>query len=250
MVAAITLFRLSNHEWDSLARLDPLWAICSRDDARNGRWDLDAFFASGADEVEAVFSHLEARPARFGTALDFGCGAGRTVRALSERFELCYGVDSSAEMIRLASEFNGDRPNCVFEHKSYPLLAQIGSDSIDFVYSSLVLQHLASERDVLDYLREFVRVVRPGGTIVFQLPSRLPVRHRLQPRRRLFRALARLGLSEGWLYRRARLHPISMIGVDETQVRSLLAGVGAAVRRVETVDPNSALAGKRYFAEA
>jgi hypothetical protein len=41
-----------------------------------------------------------------------------------------------------------------------------------------------------------------------------------------------------------------MIGVDETQVRSVLAGVGAAVRRVETVDPNSALAGKRYFAEA
>jgi SAM-dependent methyltransferase len=241
---------VSDRDWDSLARLDPLWAICSRDDARNGQWDLDAFFASGADEIAAVFSHSEARPARFTAALDFGCGAGRIVRALSSRFELCYGVDSSAEMIRLAREFNRDFENCVFEHKSYPLLAEIRSDSIDFVYSSFVLQHLASEREVLDYLREFVRVVRPGGTIVFQLPSRLPLRYRLQPRRRLFRALAGQGVSEEWLYRRARLHPISMIGVDETQVRSVLAGVGAAVRRVETVDPNSALAGKRYFAEA
>jgi SAM-dependent methyltransferase len=232
-----------------LARLDPLWAICSRDDARNARWDLDAFFASGADEIAAVFSRPEARPARFTTALDFGCGAGRIVRALSARFELCYGVDISAEMITLAREFNRDCPNCVFEHKSDVLLAQVPSDSIDFVYSSFVLQHLASEREVLDYVREFVRVVRPGGTIVFQLPESLPLRYRLQPRRRLFRALSKLGVSEEWLYRSARLHPISMIGVDETQVQSVLAGVGAATRRVETVDPTSALAGKRYFAE-
>jgi SAM-dependent methyltransferase len=231
-----------------MARLDPLWAICSRADARNGRWDLDVFFASGADEVAGVFSRPEARPAQLNAALDFGCGAGRIVRALSERFELCYGVDSSAEMIRLAREFNRDRPACVFEHKTYPLLAQIRSGSIDFVYSSFVLQHLASESEVLEYIREFARIVRPGGTIVFQLPESLPLRYRLQPRRRLFLSLSKLGVSEEWLYRRARLHPISMIGVDEPHVRSVLADVGAATGRVETVDPTSALAGKRYFA--
>ena len=240
---------MSDREWDSLALLDPLWAICSRDDVRNRRWDLDAFFASGAGEVATVLSRREARPARFEAALDFGCGAGRLVRALSTRFELCYGVDSSAEMIRLAEELNRDLENCVFEHKNYPLLAQIRSDSIDFVYSSFVLQHMASEREVLDYVREFVRVVRPGGTLVFQLPESLPLRYRVQPRRRLFRALSSLGVSEEWLYRRARLHPISMIGVDETEVLSVLAGAGAAVQRVEVVDPASVLAGKRYFAE-
>lgn len=232
-----------------MARLDPLWAICTRDDARNGRWDLEAFFASGADEIAAVLSHPEAQPDRFKAALDFGCGAGRIVRALSTRFELCYGVDSSAEMVRLAREFNRDLENCVFEHKSYRLLAQIRSDSIDFVYSSFVLQHLASEREALDYVREFVRIVRPGGKIVFQLPEALSLRRRLQPRRRLFGALSKLGVSEEWLYRRARLHPISMIGVDEARVRSALAAAGAATRRVETVDPTSALAGKRYIAE-
>jgi SAM-dependent methyltransferase len=231
-----------------LARLDPLWAICSRDEARNERWDLDSFFATGVDELAAVLSHPEAQPDRFKAALDFGCGVGRIVRALSVRFELCYGVDSSAEMVRLAREFNRDLENCVFEHKSYPLLAEIGSDSIDFVYSSFVLQHLASECEALDYVREFARIVRPGGTIVFQLPESLPLRSRLQPRRRLFQALRALSVSERWLYRRARLHPISMIGVDEEQVRSILAHTGAVIRRVEVVDPTSALAGKRYFA--
>jgi SAM-dependent methyltransferase len=231
-----------------LARLDPLWAICTREDARNGRWDLDAFFASGTDEVAAVLSRPEARPARFEAALDFGCGAGRVVRALSPRFELCYGLDSSAEMIRLARELNRGRENCVFEHKNSPLLAQVDSDSIDFVYSSFVLQHLASVGEALDYVREFVRVVRPGGTIVFQLPEKLPLRNRIQLRRRLFRALANLGASEEWLYTSARLHPIGMIGVDETEVLSVLADAGAAIRRVEVVDPASVLAGKRYFA--
>jgi len=231
-----------------LARLDPLWAICSRDDARNGQWDLDAFFASGADEVAAVLSYPEARPVRFAAALDFGCGAGRIARALSARFDVCYAIDISQEMIRLAREFNRDRPNCVFEHKGDALLAQVRSNSFDFVYSSFVLQHLSSEREVLDYVREFVRVVRPGGTIVFQLPESLPLRYRLQPRRRLFRTLCKLGVSEEWLYRRARLHPISMIGVDASQVQSVLVETGAAVRRIDVVDPTSALAGKRYFA--
>jgi SAM-dependent methyltransferase len=232
-----------------LARLDPLWAICSRDEARNERWDLDSFFASGVDELAAVLSRPEAQPDRFKAALDFGCGVGRIVRALSARFELCYGVDSSAEMIRLAREFNRDLENCVFEHKDYPLLAEIRSDSIDFLYSSFVLQHLASEREALDYVCEFARVVRPGGTIVFQLPESLPLRYRLQPRRRLFRALSKVGVPEEWLYLRARLHPISMIGVDETRVRSVVAGVGAATRLVETVDPTTALAGNRYFVQ-
>lgn len=232
-----------------MARLDPLWAICSRDEAKDEQWDLDSFFASGVDELAAVMTHPEAQPDRFETALDFGCGVGRIVRALSARFELCYGVDSSAEMIRLARELNRNLENCIFQHKSYPLLEDIRSDSIDFLYSSFVLQHLASEREALDYVREFTRIVRPGGTIVFQLPEALSLRYRLQPRRRLFRALSKLGVSEEWLYRRARLHPISMIGVDETEVLSVLASVGAAVQRVEIVDPRSALAGKRYFAQ-
>ena len=76
-------------EWDALARLDPLWAILSRPDRRGGGWSLDAFFATGDDEVESVLARREAQPDRFGVALDFGCGVGRLARALSTRFERC-----------------------------------------------------------------------------------------------------------------------------------------------------------------
>ena len=46
----------------------------------------------------------------------------------------------------------------------------IGDRSIDFVYSSIVLQHIPRPYS-LAYLREFCRVIRPGGLIVFQIPT-------------------------------------------------------------------------------
>src|SRR5919199_372694 len=103
-------------DWDALARLDPLWAICSRPDTRGGRWDEDAFFASGEEELARVLARPEARPARFETALDFGCGVGRVMRALARRFDRCYGLDSSREMINAARRLNSGCANCVFAH--------------------------------------------------------------------------------------------------------------------------------------
>ena len=44
------------------------------------------------------------------------------------------------------------------------------SDSFAFVYSSIVLQHL-EPRYQKRYLSEFIRVLAPGGLLVFQLPS-------------------------------------------------------------------------------
>jgi SAM-dependent methyltransferase len=150
-------------------------------------------------------------------------------------------------MVRLARELNHDRPNCVFFQRDRPLLEQVESGSVDFVYSAFVLQHLSSEREALGYVRELVRVVRPGGTIVFQLPPRLPLLRRLQPRRRLFHGLRSLGVGEGWLYRTGRLHPIRLIGIDPEDVRAAVEAAGAQVVRTEAVDPASPLAGTRYF---
>ena len=230
-------------EWDALARLDPLWAILSRPDARNGRWSADEFFATGVAEIDAVFSHAEAQPAGWGVAIDFGCGVGRLTRALGERFDRCYGVDASAEMVAQARRLNADRPNCSFEVAD---LSGFATGSADFVYSSFVLQHLHSNREIETCLGEFLRVVAPNGRVVFQLPERLSFRHRLQPRRRLFALLRRLGASERWLYTRARLHPVGMRGLDRTEVLATLERAGGSVLHVDAVDPGEEIAGLRY----
>jgi SAM-dependent methyltransferase len=232
-------------EWDALARLDPLWAILSRPEARDGGWSVAEFFATGETEIDAVFSHAEARPAHWRVAIDFGCGVGRLTRALGERFGRCHGVDASAEMIAQARRLNADRPNCSFEVAD---LSGVESGSADFVYSSFVLQHLRSNREIETALGEFLRVVAPGGRVVFQLPERLSFRRRLQPRRRLFALLSRLGASERWLYTRARLHPVSLRGLDEERVRAVVSAARGTVLRCERVDPAADLGGVRYYA--
>jgi SAM-dependent methyltransferase len=101
---------------------------------------------------------------------------------------------------------------------SRPDLALFADGEFDLVYTSVVLQHLS--RDLArSYLAEFARVLRPGGSLIFQLP----VRPRWTLRGVLHRILppAILGL----LQRRVLGYPapMRMHGMRERRVRSLLA---------------------------
>ena len=53
-------------------------------------------------------------------------------------------------------------------------------------------------------------VERPGGAIVFTLPSHIPLVYRAQWRRRLYHGLRRIGVPADTVYRRLRLQPIAM----------------------------------------
>ncbi len=50
-------------------------------------------------------------------------------------------------------------------------LEKIPSESIDFLLSLIVLQHIP-KKFIKGYLSEFLRVTKPGGLIVFQIPTR------------------------------------------------------------------------------
>jgi ubiquinone/menaquinone biosynthesis C-methylase UbiE len=45
--------------------------------------------------------------------------------------------------------------------------------AFDLVYSRITLQHIAP-RYTLRYLREFIRVLAPGGVLSIQIPERVP----------------------------------------------------------------------------
>jgi ubiquinone/menaquinone biosynthesis C-methylase UbiE len=81
------------------------------------------------------------------------------------------GVDISPTMIErarlLPQRFKG---RSEFLVNGRPDLRLFPDDRFDLVFSKIVLQH-NEPRVTLAYLREFVRVTRPGGMIVFQLPS-------------------------------------------------------------------------------
>ena len=159
--------------WETHGEQDPLWAVYVAPGTRGGKWDVDAFFATGRAEVERVWATLpiDGRPARRALALDFGCGVGRLTRALAERFDKVIGVDVSAPMVDRAREFAQDDPRMSFVLNPSDNLSFVADGAVDLVYSSLVLQHM-SRPLAQRYLAEFVRVLAPDGAAVVQVASR------------------------------------------------------------------------------
>jgi ubiquinone/menaquinone biosynthesis C-methylase UbiE len=221
-------------DWEELAAVDPLWAILAAPERRWGRWPLDEFFATGEEEIAQVLDVASGLgyPTQHERALDFGCGVGRLTRALSGRFREAVGIDISEEMIRLARELSPPE-NCSFELNTRSDLTHFASASFDFVYSSLVLQHLPRRDLVRAYLGEFLRVLRPGGLAVFQALSHLPVARRLQPRRRAYALLHHAGLRHEFLLSRLKLVPVRLATISEDDVRSTVEARRGIVEHVE-----------------
>jgi SAM-dependent methyltransferase len=221
---SVELKEVQRH-WHTFGKIDPLWAIVSHPDKRYGKWKRDEFFASGEGEIDRILRHVDslAFPLRRGRALDFGCGVGRLTQALARRFRQCDGVDIARSMVKLARKY--DRParrlwyetarlvnalssgqyrwadcrpgfarllqghNCRYVVNTSKDLALFSDDTFDFVYSSLVLQHMRPEYSK-NYIKEFLRVLAPGGLAVFQIPSRYMPEQEL-----LYKARIRVGLS-------------------------------------------------------
>ena len=224
--------------WDALAELDPLWAILSDPKKKFGRWDRAEFFTAGDQEAERVLAMCRSHgiSVSYGKLLDFGCGVGRMTRAFSRHFESCVGIDISEKMIALARQFNSGHPCCEFIASDAGVLPFV-EKSFDFVFTVLVLQHLASRSMILEYIAEFIRVAKDNATIVFQLPNEVPLRRRIQLRRRLWPWLESLGIPPSSLFNKLGLAPILMNGVSRQEIERFVPVQGGRVQAVERYDP-------------
>jgi SAM-dependent methyltransferase len=158
--------------WDEFGKTDPLWAIMTEPDKRDGKWDRAAFFKTGADQIASAMrqiSELGITPAR-DRCLDFGCGVGRLTQALCDHFDQCCGVDIAPSMIALAEQYNRYPQRCRYYVNAFPDLRIFEDRTFDFVYSCIVLQHMYPVYSK-SYIKEFLRILRPGGVLVFQMPS-------------------------------------------------------------------------------
>jgi 2-polyprenyl-3-methyl-5-hydroxy-6-metoxy-1,4-benzoquinol methylase len=175
-------FEQLKQHWNAFGQLDPLWAILTAPGKRGGGWQLDEFLATGRHEVDVVLNRLEdlGVSVHRGRALDFGCGVGRLTQALAERFETCDGVDLAASMIEQAQTHNRDPGRVHFHLNHRTDLRLFEDDSFDFVLSLIVLQHM-EPLYISAYLREFIRVLRPGGIAFFNVPVSFRLGDELAP---------------------------------------------------------------------
>jgi SAM-dependent methyltransferase len=221
---------LHGRDWEELARLDPLWAILSDSDKRFGRWNLDDFLRTGDEEISTLMASASqiGVPRQFRRAIDFGCGVGRLTRVLSRHFTECHGVDISRSMVEMATRMT---PECDFRHgsdlKSFP------NGCADLIYSNLVLQHQPDRNCAVSLIGDMMRVLAPEGLLAFQIPLHLPLRNRLQPRRRAYRVLRALGLPESLIYKKLKLSPMRMLWLPRADVEDEVQCLGGEILKVD-----------------
>lgn len=222
--------RSLQRHWNEYGNSDPFWAILTAPDKKGNRWSIDEFLQTGRDEIAGVIAYLDERGLKNTRrcALDFGCGAGRLTHALAAYFDHVIGIDIAPSMIDIARKLHAGVPAIEFRVNTSDHLESIDSDSIDLVYTRLVLQHM-SPRYMRGYLAEFVRVLAPGGVLLFQLPGEDPIPvtitggglKRLLPRPVILLVRAVRLLRQ---FPRMEVH-----GLPRAEVERLLASLGAPV---------------------
>jgi hypothetical protein len=100
----------------------------------------------------------------------------------------------------------------------------------------MVLQHQPDRKHVAGLIKGMMRVLAPGGLLVFQMPLHIPWRNRLQLRRRAYRLLRTLGFSHTFAYERLKLNPIRMLSLPQSEVESIVNAAHGSVLRVEHTD--------------
>ena len=220
---------IHERQWEEMAHLDPLFAILTEKAKQFGKWDTDEFFASGRKEIDELMEARGFPKGDNGRALDFGCGVGRLSKALRSYFGHVTGVDISEGMIELASQY---APACRFILNREEDLSLFEDNTFDFIYSNIVLQHQPTQALARRYIGEFIRIIKPRGIIVFQMPYKLTLRYALQPKRRLYALLRACGASAQFLYNRLHLNPIRTICLETRDVQNTVARLGGTILRV------------------
>jgi SAM-dependent methyltransferase len=158
-------------DWEERAQINPHYFV----NTARSEWTEADFYRSGEETVQQeilgdMTNICQGREPGQMRILEIGCGVGRLTRALSKVFGGVYGVDISAEMIRLARAALSDCPNAhVFQNNGMDLSVLPDEVPFDFAFSTLVFQHIPSREVIENYVRETHRVLRPGALFKFQV---------------------------------------------------------------------------------
>ncbi len=100
--------------------------------------------------------------------LDVGCGTGFATEGLLEKVDTVYGLDQSEHQLEKAYAKFGKRGPPVHFHRGDAERLPFATNSFDIIWSSGSIEYWP---DPVRALREFRRVVKPGGQVLVVGPN-------------------------------------------------------------------------------
>lgn len=97
------------------------------------------------------------------TALEIGYGGGRLLNAACSYFKKAIGIDIHDEQETVAAFLRDQGKNNFKLLKTSGMAIDVEPESIDLIYSFIVLQHLPSFDTFCGYITETHRCLEPGG---------------------------------------------------------------------------------------
>jgi ubiquinone/menaquinone biosynthesis C-methylase UbiE len=123
------------------------------------QWSASYDGPNPAIEGEEPIVHAILAELPVGVALDAACGTGRHAAHLAELGHEVIGVDTTEAMLAIA---RAKLPDADLRHGRLEALP-VDDATVDVLTCALALTHVA---DLAPVMREFARVLRPGGTAV------------------------------------------------------------------------------------
>jgi SAM-dependent methyltransferase len=214
----------TDKQWDQWGKKNPYLGVLGVESSSMDQAEVEAaFFSSGEKHIAGVMDTINHH---FGgmrqtlSALDFGCGVGRLVLPLSQRFDRVTGVDISPAMIKLAKDRMGGDPQVDFVEQ---LSAIETGRHYDLVHSYIVIQHIRPEQGY-QIISELIDRVSLGGFFALHLTV-----GDLRPSRRLLNRLRYRLPPLHWAYNLVRKRPLNepiteMNRYDLAQLMHLMRG--------------------------
>ena len=112
-----------------------------------------------------VIAYKEAAKIISGTVLEVGSGEGFGITELAPRAEHYIAVDKYETLISKELQANN---KITFIQTEVPPLKEIEDNSVDFVVSFQVIEHI---KDDERFLEEIHRVLKPGGKVILTTPN-------------------------------------------------------------------------------
>ncbi len=179
--------------WEEKAKINPLYAVMSEEifqtaEAEPTPEQLNLFYHKGKKIWNRYFADVFSQysdPVSV-KVLEYGCGMGRVLHVPASSGAACIGVDISTTQLALAKKYMPGHENARFTPVYTQNAIDVPDNSIDFVYSFAVLQHILRTSDLHFAFSEMIRVTRKGGMLKVQVPVVAPYfNHRYQFLRRI-----------------------------------------------------------------